>query len=101
MTIILIALFLAVFSAKTIDSTENIEMVATLPELDSRKMQRDLEVDIGNLPGVGFVETSLSTKTIMLNYNSNKLSKNAIENTIIKWGCTSVDPSFRSIASSK
>ncbi len=99
LTIILLAFFLAVFTVKSFDSSENVEMVTTLPELNSIKMQRDLEVDIGRLPGVKFVETSLSTRTLMLNYNSKRLSKKSIENTINKWGCTPVDPSFRSIAS--
>ena len=100
-TIILSFIILIAFSAHTIDPLDITEMVTTLPELNSRALQRDIEIDIGNLPGVEFVETSLNSKTLILNYNSRKLSQDTIEQIINKWGCTPIESSFRNVVALK
>ena len=76
-------------------------MVVALPELDSREMQRNLEIDISRLPGVNFFETSLSSQTLILSYDSNKLSKEAIDGILKKWDCSPGEFSFRSAVSMK
>ena len=100
-TIILSFIILIAFSAHTIDALDITEMVTILPELNSRALQRDIEVDFSNLPGVKFVETSLSSKTLILNYNSRILSQEDIKHIINKWGCTPVESSFRNVVALK
>ena len=51
---------LTVFAVKGFGSNEIVEIVVTLPGLDNRGIQKNLQVDMERLPGIKFVETSLS-----------------------------------------
>ena len=73
----------------------------SLPGLTSREIQNNLEVDIHKLPGIKFIETSLSSKTLILNYDSNKLSPQSIKYVLKKWDCDSGEFSFRNVVSMK
>ena len=57
--VIIIVILLTAFTVQRFDSHEITQMVVTLPELNSRALQKDLETDINNLSGVQFIETSL------------------------------------------
>ena len=76
-------------------------MVVTLPGLNSRAIQMDLEADIHNLPGVQFIETSLISQTLILNYDARKLSLVKIEHILHKWGCGPGESSFHNLVSMK
>ena len=99
--VILFTLGITAITVHGFDSQEITEMVVVLPGLNSREMQNNLEVDIHKLPGIKFVETSLSSKTLILNYDSNKLSHQSIEHVLKKWDCNSGEFSFRNIVSMK
>ena len=99
--VILFSISITAFAVHGFSSESITEMVVALPELDSREMQRNLEIDISRLPGIKFFEASLSSQTLMLNYDSNKLSKEAIDGILKKWGCSPGDFSFRSAVSMK
>ncbi len=92
---------MTVFTVQAFDSEDMIEMVVTLPELESREMQENLEVDIKRMPGVKFVETSLSSQTLILNYDPQKVSRESIENILEKWDCDPGEFSFRNVISMK
>ena len=87
------------FAIHGFDSPEITEMVVTLPTLDSREMQKNIEIDIHKLPGIKFVETSLSSKTLILNFDSKKFSMQLIENVLEKWDCDPGEFSFRNVVS--
>ena len=72
-------------------------MVVTLPGLNSKALQMDLEADIHNLPGVQFIETSLISQTLILNYDASKLSLDTFDYILKKWGCNPGDLSFQTI----
>ena len=76
-------------------------MVLTLPDLNSRELQKDLEVDINNLPGIKFVETSLMSKTLILKYDARKISPKSIDYILNKWGCSAEESYFRNVVSMK
>ena len=78
-----------------------VEMVVTLPQLESREMQKNLEVDMHRLPGIKFLETSLSSQTLILNYDPQRITKEKIENVLEKWGCNPGEFSFRNVVSMK
>ena len=99
--VILFTTAITVFAVHGFDSQEIMEMVVVLPGLNSREMQNNLELDIHKLPGIKFVETSLSSQTLILNYDSNKLSHQSIEYVLKKWDCNSGEFSFRNIVSMK
>ena len=92
---------MTVFTVQAFDSQDMIEMVVPLPELESREMQKNLEVDINRMPGVKFVEPSLSSQTLILNYDPQKVSKESIENILEKWNCDPGEFSFRNVISMK
>ena len=96
---IILALLFATYTVINNNPNEITQMVVMLPELNSKDLQRDLETDINNLPGVQFLETSLLSKTIMLNYDSRKVSPSDVENIFLKWGCQSSTYTHRKIPS--
>ena len=89
------------FTVKRFDSPKIIQMVITLPELNSKAMQMDLEADMHNLSGIEFIETSLLSKTMMLNYDSRKLSFKEFDYILQKWGCRAEKSFFHSLDSMK
>ena len=64
-------------------------------------MQKNLEADIHKLSGIKFVETSLSSQTLIINYDSQKLSIQSIDNVLKKWECEPGEFSFRNVISMK
>ena len=74
-------------------------MIATIPGLNSEELQKDIVQDLENLSGVQFIETSLISKTLVLNYNSNKMSLDDIDHILKKWGCSLGESSYRTLSS--
>ena len=72
-------------------------MVVTLPDLDSRQLQKDLEMDIEKLSGIEFVETSLMSKTMVINFDSEKVTPVDIEHILDKWEFSVGASSFQSL----
>jgi len=76
-------------------------MVVTLQELDSKALQKYLEEDINNLSGIQFIETSLISKTLVLNYDANKLALEEFYHILNKWGCSPSNATFQTLDSVK
>jgi len=83
------------------DSRDLTQMVVTLPGLNSKALQRDLEADIYNLSGIQFIETSLMSKTLILNYDAHKVTTKEVDHILHKWGCIPGESSFQNIVSMK
>ena len=93
----LFAIFLTAFTVHKFNSRDLTQMVATLPKLDSIELQRQLESDIHKLSGIQFIETSLMSKTLVMNYDAKKTSAKKVDQVLQKWGCESGKSSFRAI----
>ena len=85
--LIIISILFAAFTVQKNISAELTQLVVTIPELTSSDLQKKLEVDFSNLVGVQFCETSLLAKTLILKYDSKKLSSDEIEYVFRKWEC--------------
>ena len=85
--LIIISILFAAFTVQKNISAELTQLVVTIPELTSSDLQKKLEVDFSDLGGVQFCETSLLTKTLILKYDSKKLSSDEIEYVFRKWEC--------------
>ena len=72
-------------------------MVVTLSGLNSKALQMDLEADMHNLSGIHFIETSLSSQTLIINYDARKLSLEKFDHILHKWGCIPGESSFQTI----
>ena len=67
--VIIFSTLLTAFTVKQFDSPEIIQMVVTLPQLNSKSLQENLELDIQKLSGIKFIDISLISKTLILNYD--------------------------------
>ena len=85
------------FAVKKNNSAELTQLVVTIPELNSISLQTDLEMDFNKMGGVQFCETSLLTKTMVLKYNSRKISQTEIENVFRKWECNPREYSYQKL----
>ena len=99
--VILFSILLTAFTVQRFDSPDPTQMVVTLPGLNSTELQKDLEADIYNLAGIQFIETSLMSKTLILNYDARKLSHIEVDHVLKKWGCRSGESSFQTVLSLK
>ena len=100
----LIAIFtilLTAFTVQKLDSKEITQMVLLVPDLNSMELQKDLETDINKLPGIMFIETSLISQTLILNYDAHKLSLEEVDHILHKWGCSPGESSFYNLVSMK
>ncbi len=99
--ITIFTILLTAFTVQKLDSKEITQMVITVPELNSKALQNDLEKDIHKLPGIKFIETSLISKTLILNYDAHKLSLDEVDHILNKWGCSPGKSSFHNLVSMK
>ena len=97
----LFSIFLTAFTVHKFNSRDLTQIVATLPKLDSIELQRQLESDIHKLSGIQFIETSLLSKTLIINYDARKLSYQEVEHILKKWGCSPDESYFQNIVSMK
>ena len=74
-----------------------LDHITTIPELNSSKLQKNLELEFENLGGVEKCETSLMTKTLMMNYDHRKVGQNEIENVFQKWECNPGNYSYQKL----
>ena len=95
------SILLTVFTVQKYDSKEITQMVLTLHGLNSKALQEDLEADINNLSGIQFLETSMMSKTLILNYDARKLSPEDVVHVLHKWGCSPGKTSFQNVVSFK
>ena len=99
-----IAIFFVLLTAFTIQKNDTpgiTQMVVTLPGLNSKELQKDLETDFNNLSGIQFIETSLMSQTMIINYDPRKLSPKVVDHILEKWGCSSGETSFQNLVSMK
>ena len=95
--LIIISIFFAVFTVQKNNPLKLTQLVVTIPELTTSILQKNLELDLNNIRGVKLCETSLMTKTLMLNYDPRKVKQNEIDNVFKKWECKPGQPSYQKI----
>ena len=95
--LIIISIFFAAFTVQKNNPLKLTQLVVTIPELTSSNLQKNLELDLNNISGVKLCETSLMTKTLMLNYDPRKVSQNEIDHVLKKWECTKGQYSYQKI----
>lgn len=94
----MLSLLLAAFTVQKNNSAELIQLVVTIPQLTTINLQKDLETDFSRINGVHFCETSLMTKTLMLNYDPRKLELSDIKYVLQKWECIPDEFSYMKIS---
>ncbi|MBC8257014.1 MAG: hypothetical protein H8E85_06865 [Candidatus Marinimicrobia bacterium] len=87
LSIFIFSILFAAFAVQNNTPAKLTQLVVTIPELNSSVLQKNLELEFKNLGGVKICETSLMTKTLMMNYDPRKVGQNEIENVFQKWEC--------------
>ena len=95
--LIIITILFAVVTVKKSNSVKLTQLVVTIPELTTSDLQKNLEIDLNNIRGVQFCETSLMTKTLMLNYDPRKVKQKKIDHVLKKWECTPGQYSYQKL----
>ena len=95
--LIIISILFAAFTVQKSNSVKLTQLVVTIPELTTSNLQKNLEMDLNNIRGVKLCETSLMTKTLMLNYDPRKVKKNEIDYVFKKWECKPDQYSYQKI----
>ena len=96
-SLFIVSILLAAFAVEKNSSVELTQLVVIIPELNSSKLQKKLELEFKNLDGVKICETSLMTKTLMMNYDHRKVGQNEIENIFHKWECNPDSYSYQKL----
>ena len=95
--LIIFSILFAAFTVQKNNSVKLTQLVVTIPELTTSNLQKNLEMDLKNIRGVQLCETSLMTKTLMLNYDPRKVKKNKIDYVFKKWECKPDQYSYQKI----
>ena len=95
--LIIISILFAAFTVQKNNSVKLTQLVVTIPELNTFDLQKNLEMDLNKIRGVQLCETSLMTKTLMLNYDPRKVKQNKIDHVLKKWECTPGQYSYQKL----
>ena len=96
-SLFIISILFAAFAVHKNTSSELIQLVVTIPELNSSELQKNLENEFKSLGGVQICETSLMTKTLMMNYDPRKVRQSKIYNVFQKWECNPGSYSYQKL----
>ena len=96
-SLFIISILFAAFAVQKNTPAELIQLVVTIPELNSSELQKNLENEFKSLGGVKICETSLMTKTLMMNYDPRKVRQSKIENIFQKWECNPGSYSYQKL----
>ena len=93
----IISILFAACAVQKNTPVELTQLVVTIPELNSSELQKNLENEFKSLGGVEICETSLMTKTLMMNYDPRKVRQSKIENVFQKWECNPGSYSYQKL----
>ena len=96
-SLFIISILFAAFAVQKNTPVELTQLVVTIPELNSSELQKNLEVEFKSLDGVQICETSLMTKTLMMNYDPRKVRQSKIYNVFQKWECNPGSYSYQKL----
>ena len=91
--------FLCVFiSINTSSRGSQTEAVISLDDFSDPQIHKNIKQEFSKINGVSFCETSLKTKTVVVQFDEHKFQISDIKNVFNKWECKVKDMSFHSLA---
>ncbi len=93
-TITITFIFILIFNIALTSTKTNVEVIIQAPELSNRQIVSKVIDEFNRLSGVSHVEAATSTQTMMVIYDSRKLSNKTIESIMSKWDCSNVEISY-------
>ena len=90
--------FLCAFiSTNTSSRGSQTEAVISLDDFSDPQIHKNIKREFSKISGVSFCETSLRTKTVVVQFDEHKFQINDIKNVLNKWECKVKDMSFYSL----
>ena len=95
---LLLSLLCAFISTHTSSRGTQTEVVISLDDFSDPQIHRNIKQEFSKINGVSFCETSLKTKTVVVQFDEHKFQISDIKNVFNKWECKVKDMSFHSLA---
>ena len=95
---LLLSFLCAFISINTSSRGSQTEAVISLDDFSDPQIHKNIKQEFSKINGVSFCETSLKTKTVMVQFDEHKFQISDIKNVFNKWGCKVKDMSFHSLA---
>jgi len=73
------------------------EVVISLDDFTDPQIHKSIKQEFSKISGVSFCETSLHTKTVVVQFDEHKFQISDIKNVLNKWECKVKDMSFYSL----
>ena len=95
---LLLSFLCAFISINTSSRGSQTEAVISLDDFSDPQIHKNIKQEFSKINGVSFCETSLKTKTVVVQFDEHKFQISDIKNVFNKWGCKVKDMSFHSLA---
>ena len=90
--------FLCAFISTNTSSGSQTEVVISLDDFSDPQMHKNIKREFSKINGVSLCETSLKTKTVVVQFDQRKFRINDIKNVFNKWECKVKDMSFYNLS---
>ena len=94
---LLLSFLCAFISINTSSRGSQTEAVISLDDFSDPQIHKNIKQEFSKINGVSFCETSLKTKTVVVQFDEHKFQISDIMNVFNKWGCKVKDMSFHSL----
>ena len=98
---LLLSFLCAFISTNTSSAGSQTEAIISLDDFPDPQIHKNIEQEFSKINGVSFCETSLKTKTVIVQFDEHKFQISDIKNVFNKWECKVKDMSFHSLADFK
>jgi len=95
---LLLSFLCAFISINTSSRGSQTEAVISLDDFSDPQIHKNIKEEFSKINGVSFCETSLRTKTVVVQFDEHKFQISDIKNVFNKWECKVKDMSFHSLA---
>ena len=95
---LLLSFLCAFISINTSSRGSQTEAIISLDDFSDPQIHKNIKQEFSKINGVSFCETSLKTKTVVLQFDEQKFQISDIKNVFNKWECKVKDMSFHSLA---
>ena len=90
--------FLCAFISTNTSLGSQTEVVISLDDFSDPQMHKNIKREFSKINGVSLCETSLKTKTVVVQFDQRKFQINDIKNVFNKWECKVKDMSFYNLS---
>ena len=95
---LLLSFLCAFISTNTSSGRCQTEAVISLDDFSDPQMHKNIKREFSKINGVSLCETSLKTKTVVVQFDQRKFQINDIKNVFNKWECKVKDMSFHNLS---